>query len=80
MVILTIIIGLANSIGLWIIGAAVWDCHMILFCLCCHFKGCLRKFEELKPIALIIAEKNKKEDDGNELFLSDGGRNKKYFK
>jgi hypothetical protein len=28
------------------------------------------EFEELKPIALIIAEKNKKEDDGNELFLS----------
>jgi hypothetical protein len=37
------------------------------------------EFEELKPIALIIAEKNKKEDDGNELFYPDGGRKKKYF-
>jgi hypothetical protein len=37
------------------------------------------EFEELKPIALIIAEKKKKEDDGNELFYPDGGRNKKNF-
>jgi hypothetical protein len=69
MVILTIIIGLANSIGLWIIGAAVWDCHHDVLSLPI-LKVVCEEFEELKPIALIIAEKNKKEDDGNELFLS----------
>jgi hypothetical protein len=67
LVILTIIIGLANSIGLWIIGAAVWDCHYDFVVFAAILKVVCEEFEELKPIALIIAEKNKKEDDGNEL-------------
>jgi hypothetical protein len=33
---------------------------MILFCLCCHLKVVCEEFEELKPIALIIAEKIKR--------------------
>lgn len=53
------------------IGAAVWGvAGMILFL---PFAAMLRvvceEFEELKPIALIIGEQNKKEDDGRELFL-----------
>jgi predicted PurR-regulated permease PerM len=53
------------------IGAAVWGlAGMILFL---PFAAMLRvvceEFEELKPIALIIGEQNKKEGDGSELFL-----------
>jgi hypothetical protein len=50
-----------NSIGLWIIGAAVWDCHYdLFFVFAAILKVVCEEFEELKPIALIIAEKNKK--------------------
>jgi predicted PurR-regulated permease PerM len=53
------------------VGAAVWGlAGMILFL---PFAAMLRviceKFEELKPIALIIGEKNINERDGSELFL-----------
>jgi hypothetical protein len=53
---------------------------MILFFFAAILKVVCEEFEELKPIALIIAEKNKKEDDGNELFLSRWWeKTKKYF-
>ncbi len=53
------------------VGAAVWGlAGMILFL---PFAAMLRvvceKFEELKPIALIIGEQNKEEGDSRELFL-----------
>lgn len=53
------------------IGAAVWGlAGMILFLpFAAMLKVVCEEFEELKPIALIIGEKNKKEDDGSELFL-----------
>jgi hypothetical protein len=65
----------------WIIGAAVWDCHYdFVLSFAAILKVVCEEFEELKPIALIIAEKNKKEDDGNELFLSRWWeKTKKYF-
>jgi hypothetical protein len=57
MVILTII-GLANSIGLWIIGAAVWDCHYdFVLSFAAILKVVCEEFEELKPIALIAEKK-----------------------
>jgi predicted PurR-regulated permease PerM len=72
MVILTIIIGLANSLRLWIIGAAFWGLTGIILFLpfAAMLKVVCEEFEELKPITLIIVDKNKKEDDGIELFLS----------
>jgi predicted PurR-regulated permease PerM len=53
------------------IGAAVWGlAGMILFLpFAAMLKVVCEEFEELKPIALIIGEKNKKEGDGSELFL-----------
>jgi hypothetical protein len=71
MVILTIIIGLANSIGLWIIGAAVWDCHYdFVLSFAAILKVVCEEFEELKPIALIIAEKIRKRMMAMNYFLS----------
>jgi hypothetical protein len=47
------------------------DCHYdFVLSFAAILKVVCEEFEELKPIALIIAEKKKKEDDGNELFLS----------
>ncbi len=53
------------------IGAAVWGlAGMILFLpFAAMLKVVCEEFEALKPIALIIGEKNKKEGDGSELFL-----------
>ncbi len=64
------IIDLTAILNLFV-GAGVWGlAGMILFL---PFAAMLRviceEFEELKPIALIIGEQNKKEGDGNELFL-----------
>jgi predicted PurR-regulated permease PerM len=55
-----------------IVGAVLWGkAGMILFL---PFAAMLNivcgKYEELKPIALIIGEKNIKESDGHEQFLS----------
>jgi predicted PurR-regulated permease PerM len=54
------------------IGAAVWGlAGMILFLpFAAMLKVVCEEFEELKPIALIIGEKNIKESDGHEQFLS----------
>jgi hypothetical protein len=60
MVILTIIIGLANSIGLWIIGCCLGLPYDFVLSFAAILKVVCEEFEELKPIALIIAEKNKK--------------------
>jgi predicted PurR-regulated permease PerM len=53
------------------VGAAVWGlAGMILFLpFAAMLKVVCQEFEELKPIALIIGEQNKKPDDGSELFL-----------
>ncbi|MFA5419662.1 MAG: AI-2E family transporter [Bacteroidales bacterium] len=53
------------------VGAAVWGlAGMVLFLpFAAMLKVVCEEFEELKPIALIIGEKNKKEGDGSELFL-----------
>lgn len=53
------------------IGAAVWGlAGMILFLpFAAMLKVVCEEFEELKPIALIIGEQNKKERAGGELFL-----------
>jgi len=53
------------------VGAAVWGlAGMILFLpFAAMLKVVCEEFEELKPIALIIGEKNKKEGTGSELFL-----------
>jgi len=53
------------------IGAAVWGlAGMILFLpFAAILKVVCEEFEELKPIALIIGEQNKKEGDGSKLFL-----------
>jgi predicted PurR-regulated permease PerM len=53
------------------VGAAVWGlAGMILFLpFAAMLKVVCEEFEELKPIALIIGEKNKKVGDGSELFL-----------
>ena len=53
------------------IGAAVWGlAGMILFLpFAAMLKVVCEEFEELKPIALIIGEQNKKLGDGGELFL-----------
>jgi len=52
------------------IGAAVWGlAGMILFLpFAAMFKVVCEELEELKPIALIIGEQNKKVGDGSELF------------
>jgi hypothetical protein len=76
MVILTIIIGLANSIGLWIIGAAVWDCHYDFVVFAAILKVVCEEFEELKPIAL-LPRKIRKRMMAMNYFYPDGGRNKK---
>ncbi len=54
------------------IGAAVWGlAGMVLFLpFAAMLKVVCEEFEELKPIALIIGEQNKKESDGHEQFLS----------
>jgi predicted PurR-regulated permease PerM len=54
------------------IGAAVWGlAGMILFLpFAAMLKVVCEEFEELKPIALIIGEQNKKVADGHEQFLS----------
>lgn len=54
------------------IGAAVWGlAGMILFLpFAAMLKVVCEEFEELKPIALIIGEKNIKENDAHEQFLS----------
>lgn len=54
------------------IGAAVWGlAGMILFLpFAAMLKVVCEEFEELKPIALIIGEKNVTESDGHEQFLS----------
>jgi predicted PurR-regulated permease PerM len=54
------------------IGAAVWGlAGMILFLpFAAMLKVVCKEFEELKPIALIIGEKNIKENDGHEQVLS----------
>ncbi len=54
------------------IGAAVWGiAGMILFLpFAAMLNVVCEEFEELKPIALIIGEKNSKESDGLEQFLS----------
>ena len=53
------------------VGAAVWGlAGMILFLpFAAMLKVVCEEFEELRPIALIIGEKNKKKADGSELFL-----------
>jgi len=53
------------------IGAAVWGlAGMILFLpFAAMLKVVCEEFEELKPIALIIGEQNKKLGDGSEFFL-----------
>lgn len=53
------------------IGAAVWGlAGMVLFLpFAAMLKVVCEEFEQLKPIALIIGEKNKKVDDGSELFF-----------
>ncbi len=53
------------------IGAALWGlAGMILFLpFAAMLKVVCEEIEELKPIALIIGEQNKKEADGTELFL-----------
>lgn len=53
------------------VGAVVWGlAGMILFLpFAAMLKVVCEEFEELKPIALIIGEQNKKEDDDSELFL-----------
>lgn len=53
------------------VGAAVWGlAGMILFLpFAAMLKVVCEEFEELKPIALIIGEQNKKEGDSRELFL-----------
>ncbi|MEK7718969.1 MAG: AI-2E family transporter [Bacteroidota bacterium] len=53
------------------IGAAVWGlAGMILFLpFAAMLKVVCAEFEELKPIALIIGEQNKKLGDGSELFI-----------
>ncbi len=53
------------------VGAAVWGlAGMILFLpFAAMLKVVCEEFEELKPIALIIGEQNKKDDEGSELFL-----------
>ena len=65
------------------IGAAVWGlAGMILFLpFAAMLKVVCEEFEELKPIALIIGEKNIKESYGSELFLSRWwGKIKRGFK
>ena len=54
------------------IGAAVWGlAGMILFLpFAAMLKVVCEEFEELKPIALIIGEKNNKDSDGLKQFLS----------
>ncbi len=54
------------------VGAAVWGlAGMILFLpFAAMLKVVCEEYEELKPIALIIGEKNKKENDEHEQFLS----------
>lgn len=54
------------------IGAAVWGlAGMILFLpFAAMLNVVCKEFEELKPIALIIGEKNIKESDRNEHFIS----------
>jgi predicted PurR-regulated permease PerM len=64
------------------IGAAVWGlARMILFLpFAAMLKVICEEFEELKPIALIIGEKNIKEDKSHELLLSRWwGKIKKRF-
>jgi predicted PurR-regulated permease PerM len=53
------------------VGAAVWGlAGMVLFLpFAAILKVVCEEFEELKPLALIIGEKNKKKSDGSELFL-----------
>jgi predicted PurR-regulated permease PerM len=53
------------------VGAAVWGlAGMILFLpFAAMLKVVCEEFEELKPIALIIGEQNKKESGGSETFL-----------
>lgn len=54
------------------IGAAVWGlAGMVLFLpFAAMLKVVCEEYEELKPIALIIGDKNIKESDGHEQFLS----------
>jgi hypothetical protein len=78
MVILTIIIGLANSIGCGLLVLLFWDCHYdFVFVFAAILKVVCEEFEELKPIALIIARKIKKRMMAMNYFYPDGGRNKK---
>jgi hypothetical protein len=63
----------------WIIGCCLGLPYDFVLPFAAILKVVCEEFEELKPIALIIAEKNKKEDDGNELFYPMVGENKKYF-
>jgi hypothetical protein len=54
-------------LGCGLLVLLFWDCHYDFVVFAAILKVVCEEFEELKPIALIIAEKNKKEDDGNEL-------------
>jgi predicted PurR-regulated permease PerM len=61
------------------VGAAVWGLvGMIMFLpFAAMLKVVCQEFDELKPIALIIGEQNKKMGDGHELFIVRWWRNMK---